>query len=137
MNIKSFKGKLDTFNECHSSCKCNKKKCGNFLVNGGSHPKPRLLIKRVKKECNKSNLIKTRGQEPVLMWGLFTMDYIPKGSFVSEYCGEIISTKQADARGTYYDKKGLSYLFSMNQLTEEETQALRESKVFKYFNKQN
>ena len=70
-----------------------KEKCKNYLINSNSHPKPRLLIKRVKKESNKTNLIKTRGQDPVHMWGLFTMDNIPKGAFVSEYCGEVISTK--------------------------------------------
>lgn len=31
-----------------------------------------------------------------------------------EYNGEIVTKKQGDMRGTYYDANGLSYLFDMN-----------------------
>ena len=31
-----------------------------------------------------------------------------------EYRGEIVTKKQGDMRGSYYDDVGLSYLFDMN-----------------------
>lgn len=37
------------------------------------------------------------------MWGLFAMEDIPAGAFLMEYKGEIVTKKQGDMRGTYYD----------------------------------
>ena len=50
----------------------------------------------------------------ISMWGLFAMEEIPAGAFLMEYLGEIVSKKQGDMRGTYYDANGLSYLFDLN-----------------------
>ena len=52
------------------------------------------------------------------MWGLIAMEEIPAGAFLMEYLGEIMSKKQGDMRGTYYDDNGLSYLFDLNDPTE-------------------
>jgi SET domain-containing protein len=49
------------------------------------------------------------------MWGLFAMEEIPAGAFLMEYVGEMVTKKQGDMRGTYYDSNGLSYLFDMNE----------------------
>jgi euchromatic histone-lysine N-methyltransferase len=49
-----------------------------------------------------------------MMWGLFTLEDIPQGAFVCEYRGEIVTKKQGDMRGSFYDSQGLSYLFDMN-----------------------
>lgn len=53
-------------------------------------------------------------KESINMWGLFAMEDIPAGAFLMEYKGEIVTKKQGDMRGTFYDKNGLSYLFDMN-----------------------
>lgn len=50
----------------------------------------------------------------ISMWGLIAMEEIPAGAFLMEYLGEIVSKKQGDMRGTYYDANGLSYLFDLN-----------------------
>lgn len=55
------------------------------------------------------------------MWSLFTQQEIPAGAFIIEYLGEIVSKKQGDMRGSYYDKIGLSYLFDMNDPSEEDS----------------
>ena len=54
------------------------------------------------------------------MWALFASEEIPPGAFIAEYCGEIVSKKQGDMRGSYYDSVGLSYLFDMNDPDEED-----------------
>ena len=59
------------------------------------------------------------------MWGLFAMEDIESGAFLMEYQGEIVTKKQGDMRGTYYDDNGLSYLFDMNDPSEEETRELQ------------
>lgn len=50
------------------------------------------------------------------MWGVIAQEEIPAGAFVMEYCGEIVTKKQGDIRGTIYDSMGLSYLFDMNDM---------------------
>ena len=56
----------------------------------------------------------------ICMWGLVAMEDIPAGAFLMEYQGEIVTKKQGDMRGTYYDSNGLSYLFDMNDPPEGE-----------------
>lgn len=48
------------------------------------------------------------------MWGLMALEEIAAGAFLMEYRGEIVTKKQGDMRGSYYDYNGLSYLFDMN-----------------------
>ena len=47
-------------------------------------------------------------------WGLRTLEPIPKGSFVGEYLGEIISAEEAERRGQIYDAQKQSYLFDLD-----------------------
>ena len=54
----------------------------------------------------------------ICMWGLIAMEEIPAGAFLMEYLGEIVSKKQGDMRGTFYDDNGLSYLFDLNDPSE-------------------
>lgn len=53
-------------------------------------------------------------------WGLFALEDIPAGAYVTQYLGEVISKRLGDIRGTYYDKIGSSYLFDMNDPLREE-----------------
>jgi SET domain-containing protein len=47
-------------------------------------------------------------------WGVRAIKPIPKGTFVCEYLGEIITTKEAENRGLYYDAIQCSYLFDLD-----------------------
>jgi len=81
----------------------------------------KFLIKRVRKtiysEGEEESEVCDDGKErpSILMWGLFAMEEIPAGAFLMEYVGEMVTKKQGDMRGTYYDSNGLSYLFDMNE----------------------
>lgn len=67
--------KLDFISECSSKCGCNDLKCGNRSVQNTVVKKWNLSIE--KKRSNK-------------IWSLYTKDFIPKGSYLFEYIGEII-----------------------------------------------
>ena len=43
-----------------------------------------------------------------------TLQRIPKGSFVVEYVGEVITSDEAEIRGQSYDAEGLTYLFDLD-----------------------
>nr|CUU00426.1 hypothetical transcript [Hymenolepis microstoma] len=47
-------------------------------------------------------------------WGVKTPQLIPKGTFVIEYVGEIISMNEAFRRGELYDREGQTYIFEID-----------------------
>lgn len=57
----------------------------------------------------------------LVMWGLFASEFIPAGSFVVEYIGEVVTAKEGDKRGKIYDRQGMSYLFDMNDYDEDDS----------------
>lgn len=99
--------KVFRFCECHPNCGCNKDFCLNYLMSSDNKKNYQLQIRRVNKG-------------PVVMWALFAMEDIQQGAFLIEYRGEIVTKKQGDMRGSYYDDTGLSYLFDMNDPLEDE-----------------
>ncbi|MCJ1376650.1 hypothetical protein MMC20_007893 [Loxospora ochrophaea] len=59
---------------------------------------------------------------------------VKKGEFLGEYVGEVVSNDEAETRGLIYNKRNLSYLFSLNR-----TQTLDSTRVgnkFRYINHQ-
>jgi histone-lysine N-methyltransferase SUV39H len=47
-------------------------------------------------------------------WGVRTLNQLPRGTFVSIYFGELITTEEAEERGKAYDAEGRSYLFDLD-----------------------
>ena len=45
-----------------------------------------------------------RSDIPEAGWGIFVRDAVPRGAFVGEYLGEVISQEEAERRGRLYDK---------------------------------
>ncbi|CAH1714232.1 unnamed protein product [Aphis gossypii] len=75
--------------ECNWRCRCHKQRCGNRVIQKGI---------KIKLELYKH---KDMG------WGVRTLQSIPKGTFVCEYVGEIITDQKAN------DLKEDSYLFNL------------------------
>ncbi|XP_018580179.1 probable histone-lysine N-methyltransferase set-23 [Anoplophora glabripennis] len=85
--------------ECNENCSCNKRVCGNRLVQFG--PRKNLKIQF----CGNG-----KGS------GLFTADEIKKGNFVCEYAGEIITENQAFARfSSNSEQNKMNYIFCIKE----------------------
>lgn len=82
--------------ECNKRCKCGPE-CSNRVVQHGR--KHSLTIFKT------SN---GRG------WGVRTDRVIAKGQYICEYVGEIITNKEAEARGHIYDAEKRTYLFDLD-----------------------
>ncbi|XP_049835843.1 histone-lysine N-methyltransferase SUV39H1-like isoform X1 [Schistocerca gregaria] len=82
--------------ECNKRCKCSQD-CPNRVVQKGR--KIDLSIFRTSTGCG---------------WGVKTLQRIKKGSFICEYVGEVIETKEAEKRGKIYDAEGRTYLFDLD-----------------------
>lgn len=76
--------------ECNPACNCNAITCNNRVVQNG-------LIQRFQ-------LFRTISKG----WGIKTLRFIPKGAYVCEYIGEILSDSEADHR------EDDSYLFDLD-----------------------
>ena len=81
--------------ECNLGCNCSDV-CLNRVVQRGSQI-PTLVVALEKKG-----------------WGLITLIDIPKGSFVVDCSGEIITHDEAEIRGESYDANNLSFLFDLD-----------------------
>ncbi|CAK9815528.1 Eukaryotic translation initiation factor 2 subunit 3 [Anthophora quadrimaculata] len=103
--------------ECNKRCTCDIK-CINRVVQRGSDMK--LCIFRT---------ANGRG------WGVKTLQWIRKGTFVTEYVGEVITSEEADQRGKKYDAAGRTYLFDLDyNETEEECPYTVDAAVYGYAN---
>ena len=84
--------------ECNKNCKCNPLECRNRVVQNRS--RVQLMVVR---SLSKSG------------WGVRAMEFIPKGSFVCEYLGSVISDPLvAEVMGREYDENLESYLFDLD-----------------------
>lgn len=66
--------------ECNDACNCNTILCGNRVIQRGS-------MQRVE-------VFRTRDRG----WGVRSLRLIPKGTFVCEYVGEILTDADAEQR---------------------------------------
>ncbi|XP_015174103.1 PREDICTED: histone-lysine N-methyltransferase SUV39H2 [Polistes dominula] len=82
--------------ECNKRCKCDIN-CPNRIIQRGTR----------RKFC----IFKTDNGRG---WGVKTLESIKKGSFVTQYVGEVISSDEADKRGKEYDAAGRTYLFDLD-----------------------
>lgn len=82
--------------ECNKQCKCDLT-CPNRVIQRGTDIKFCIF---------KTN--DGRG------WGVKTLENIKKGSFVTQYVGEVILSEEADKRGKEYDAVGRTYLFDLD-----------------------
>ncbi|XP_033338541.2 histone-lysine N-methyltransferase SUV39H2 isoform X1 [Megalopta genalis] len=82
--------------ECNKRCACDIN-CINRVVQRGTAMK--LCIFRT---------ANGRG------WGVKSLQLIKKGSFVTQYVGEVISSEEAEKRGEEYDAAGRTYLFDLD-----------------------
>ncbi|XP_050208267.1 histone-lysine N-methyltransferase ASHH1 [Mercurialis annua] len=78
----------------------------------------------------KTKFFKTEGRG----WGLLADEYIPAGQFIIEYCGEVISWKEARRRSHAYERQGLkdAYIISLNSL--ESIDATRKGSLARFIN---
>ncbi|KAI9296823.1 SET domain-containing protein [Neoconidiobolus thromboides FSU 785] len=81
--------------ECSSKCSCDDR-CQFKVVQKGR--KADVQIYKTEKKG----------------WGVRALERIPKGSFICEYVGEIITTKEADKRAEKCEETGLNYLFNLD-----------------------
>ena len=47
-------------------------------------------------------------------WGLKAKEFIHRGKFVIEYVGEVITSEEAERRGSVYDARQQTYLFDLD-----------------------
>lgn len=81
-------------------------------------------------EYAKTKLFTTNGRG----WGLLADEEIKAGQFIIEYCGEVISWKEAKRRAQAYETKGLkdAYIISLNAF--ESIDATRKGSLARFIN---
>ena len=100
--------------ECNSFCKCEYNSCHNRVVQKGSNCSL-CIFKTTKKG-----------------WGVKTLEDIEKGTYISEYCGEIITNDVANQRGEIEDYK-MTYFLQMNyEYTIDATKMGNEARFFNH-----
>ena len=72
------------------------------------------------------------GQSIVSGMGLYVSEDVERGEFIGEYRGEIVTNEEADRRGTLYDKRGISFLFTLNSA--QAIDATRMGNKFRFIN---
>lgn len=94
--------------------------CGNYCMNQ----------KFQNCEYAKSQLFKTEGRG----WGLLATEHIKAGQFVIEYCGEVISSKEAKRRSQAYETEALKDAFIITLNAQESIDASRKGSLARFIN---
>lgn len=72
------------------------------------------------------------GRSKIHGWGVFTPEDIKRNAFIGEYCGEIISSEEAERRGSIYHLRERSFLFKLNE--DLEVDASRLGNIMRFVN---
>ncbi|CAO2828097.1 unnamed protein product [Amaranthus hypochondriacus] len=83
-----------------------------------------------KSEYAKTKLFKTSGRG----WGLLADEEIKAGQFIIEYCGEVISWKEAKRRSHAYETQGLKDAFIISLNAYESIDATRKGSLARFIN---
>jgi len=106
--------------ECHEKCSCHREHCGNRLVQQGLFLQLQLF-----KDKNKG-------------WGLRTLHDLPRGTFICQYIGEILTSEQGHERAQTMDDKYQTSLDLIKQIRSDEEPYVIDGSVFsnlgRYFN---
>ncbi|XP_043804674.1 histone-lysine N-methyltransferase ASHH1 isoform X4 [Manihot esculenta] len=78
----------------------------------------------------KTKLFKTEGRG----WGLLADEDIKAGRFIIEYCGEVISWKEAKRRSQAYEKQGLKDAFIISLNSSESIDATKKGSLARFIN---
>ncbi|CAN6543695.1 unnamed protein product [Malus baccata var. baccata] len=81
-------------------------------------------------EYAKTKLFKTEGRG----WGLLANENIKAGQFIIEYCGEVISWKEAKQRSHAYETQGLRDAFIISLNASESIDATEKGSVARFIN---
>ncbi|KAK4253082.1 hypothetical protein QN277_010904 [Acacia crassicarpa] len=81
-------------------------------------------------EYAKTKLFKTEGRG----WGLLADENIKAGQFIIEYCGEVISWKEAKRRAQAYETQGLKDVFIIYLNASESIDATRKGSLGRFIN---
>ncbi|XP_065873886.1 histone-lysine N-methyltransferase ASHH1 [Euphorbia lathyris] len=81
-------------------------------------------------EYAKIKLYKTEGRG----WGLLADEDIKAGQFIIEYCGEVISCKEARRRSHTYEKQGLKDAFMISLNSSESIDATKKGSLARFIN---
>ncbi|EEF33708.1 histone-lysine N-methyltransferase ASHH1 [Ricinus communis] len=81
-------------------------------------------------EYFKTRLFKTEGRG----WGLLADEDIKAGQFIIEYCGEVISWKEAKRRSQAYERQGLKDAFIISLNSSESIDATRKGSLARFIN---
>jgi histone-lysine N-methyltransferase SUV39H len=88
--------------ECNSKCSCDRNHCSNRLVQHGLFVQLQLF-----KDKNKG-------------WGLRTLHDLPRGTFICQYVGELITSDQGHERAQTMDDKYQTSLDLVKQIRYED-----------------
>lgn len=62
-------------------------------------------------------------------YGLFAAENLCKDDFIIEYVGEVITNDEAERRGLFYEKRKLSYLFDLSNLSDCTNETIDATKI--------
>lgn len=95
--------------ECSTDCRC-------YIANRECTG---LCICAKNSKCKNKNILRANQKRVAVFpspkhgYGLYSEEFIKKGEFVIEYTGELISDKEAERRGNFYELNKCSYLFNL------------------------
>lgn len=100
---------------------CDPDLCGGCGAAEALDPATRYNEQVISKRCQNVALqrdmpVRTLlGRSSVAGFGLFVGEPVRAKGFLGEYKGELITSEEAERRGKLYDKRGVSFLFNLNE----------------------